>query len=97
MLYMGEDLNRQLRPILQKTLKPGSRIVSHRFTMGPEWKPDHTETYKGKDGDVYLLHVWTIKEAKKDDGKKDDGKKENKDEKKEEKKEAKKEGSGKDK
>jgi uncharacterized protein (TIGR03000 family) len=97
MLYMGEDLNRQLRPILQKTLKPGSRIVSHRFTMGPEWRPDHTETYKGKDGDVYLLHLWTIKEAKKDDGKKDDGKKENKDQKKEEKKDAKKEGGGKDK
>jgi uncharacterized protein (TIGR03000 family) len=97
MLYMGEDLNRQLRPILQKTLKPGSRVVSHRFTMGPEWTPDHTETYKGKDGDVYLIHLWTIKETKKDDGKKDDGKKENKDQKKEEKKDAKKEGGGKDK
>ena len=41
MLYMGDDLNLQLRPILQKTLKPGSRIVSHRFTMG-DWKPDKT-------------------------------------------------------
>jgi uncharacterized protein (TIGR03000 family) len=97
MLYMGEDLNRQLRPILQKTLKPGSRIVSHRFTMGPEWKPDHTETYKGMDGDVYLIHLWTIKETKKDDGKKNDGKKESKEEKKEVKKDAGKEGGGKDK
>jgi uncharacterized protein (TIGR03000 family) len=76
MLYMGEELNRQLRPILQKTLKPGSRVVSHRFTMGPEWKPDHTDNIKGKDGDTYLLHLWTIKETKKEEPKKEEGKKE---------------------
>jgi len=81
MLYMGEDLNRQLRPILQKTLKPGSRIVSHRFTLGPEWKPDKTETIQGQDGDTYLVHLWTVKattkeEAKKEEGKKEEGKKE---------------------
>jgi cyclopropane fatty-acyl-phospholipid synthase-like methyltransferase len=76
LLYMGEDLNRQLKPILQKTLKPGSRIVSHRFTMGPDWKPDRTETIKGKDGDTYLLHLWTIKDAKKDEPKKEEAKKE---------------------
>lgn len=79
MLYMGEDLNRQLRPILQKTLKPGTRIVSHRFTMGPEWKPDRTERIKGKDGDTYALHLWTIKattkvEPRKEDAKRDDKK-----------------------
>src|SRR5262249_47538179 len=42
-LYMGNELNLQLRPILQKELKPGTRIVSHRFTMG-DWKPLKTET-----------------------------------------------------
>src|SRR5262249_21009267 len=39
LLYMGNDINYRLRPILQETLKPGSRVVSHRFDMG-EWKPD---------------------------------------------------------
>jgi uncharacterized protein (TIGR03000 family) len=76
MIYMGEDLNRQMRPILQKTLKPGARVVSHRFTMGPEWKPDKTETIKGQDGDMYLLHLWTIKETTKDEAKKEEAKKE---------------------
>ena len=96
MLYMGEDLNRQLRPILQKTLKPGSRIVSHRFTLGPEWRPDKTETITGKDGDTYLVHSWTVKGTNKDEPKKDEGKKE--DAKKEEaKKDAKKDGAKKDK
>jgi uncharacterized protein (TIGR03000 family) len=60
MLYMGEDINLRLRPILQKTLKPGSRIVSHRFSMG-DWKPDKSETFQGADGDEYTIHLWTIK------------------------------------
>jgi len=59
MLYMGDDVNLRLRPILQKTLKPGSRIVSHRFGMG-HWKPDRTETFDGEDGEEYTLHLWTI-------------------------------------
>src|SRR5262249_44833716 len=42
MLYMGDDINLRLRPILKSTLKPGSRIVSHRFTMG-DWQPDKRE------------------------------------------------------
>jgi uncharacterized protein (TIGR03000 family) len=96
MVYMGEDLNRQLRPILQKTLKPGARVVSHRFTMGPEWKPDRTETIKGIDGDTYLLHLWTIKETTKEEAKKEEVKKQ--DAKKEEaKKDEKKDGAKKDK
>jgi uncharacterized protein (TIGR03000 family) len=60
MLYMGDDVNLLLRPILQKTLKPGSRIVSHRFGMG-DWEPDKTETFNAKDGDEYTIHLWTIK------------------------------------
>jgi uncharacterized protein (TIGR03000 family) len=59
-LYMGEELNRQLRPILQKALKPGTRIVSHRFTMG-DWKPIKTETIVDQ-GEKYLIHLWKIGE-----------------------------------
>jgi uncharacterized protein (TIGR03000 family) len=61
LLYMGDDLNNALKPNLLKTLKPGSRIVSHRFTMG-DWKPDKSITVKGNDGEEYNLHLWTIKE-----------------------------------
>ena len=57
-LYMGEDVNLRLRPILLKTLKPGSRVVSHRFTMG-DWKPLKTETIV-KDGENYSIHLWQI-------------------------------------
>lgn len=60
-LYMGNDLNLAVRPALQKTLKPGSRIVSHRFTMG-DWQPDKTENITDNSGTKYQIHLWTIKE-----------------------------------
>lgn len=67
MLYMGNDLNLGVRPALRKTLKPGSRVVSHRFTMG-DWEPDRTIKVRDKAGEEYLLHLWTItdKDAAKD-------------------------------
>lgn len=58
MLYMGNDLNERMRPMLRKTLKPGSRVVSHRFLMG-DWKPNKTVTIN-VDGDDYDLHLWVI-------------------------------------
>jgi SAM-dependent methyltransferase len=38
-LYLSHQANLDLRARLIRTLKPGSRIVSHRFGMG-EWTPD---------------------------------------------------------
>jgi len=38
-LYVLESTNIKLRPYLMKNLKPGSRVVSHRYKMG-EWQPD---------------------------------------------------------
>jgi len=64
LLYMGNEFNNLLRPILEKQLKPGARIVSHRFVIG-DWAPDKTIKVTGQDGDEYTLHVWTVKEKKK--------------------------------
>jgi uncharacterized protein (TIGR03000 family) len=60
-LYMGNEFDMLIRPLLWKQLKVGTRVVSHRFTMG-DWKPDKTLTIMGADGDEYLLHIWTITE-----------------------------------
>jgi cyclopropane fatty-acyl-phospholipid synthase-like methyltransferase len=69
LLYMGDDINQRLKPILQKTLKPGSRVVSHRFLMGDDWPPDRSEHAKatmGEDaGYEHDIHLWTIKGTKK--------------------------------
>ncbi len=61
LLYMSDELNKQLRPDLQKILKPGARIVSHRFTMG-DWKPDKTEKVDISHDypEEKLIHLWTI-------------------------------------
>jgi uncharacterized protein (TIGR03000 family) len=64
LLYIGDDLGKGLSPVLQKLLKPGARVVSHRFTLG-DWAPDKTVTIKGQDGDEYTLHYWEVKEKKK--------------------------------
>lgn len=64
MLYMGDDLNLRLRPLLQKALRPGARVVSHRFRMG-DWQPTKTITYRANDGWEYELHLWVIGDTKK--------------------------------
>lgn len=64
LIYIGDDLGERISPLLQKVLKPGTRIVSHRFNLG-EWKPDKTVTVKGADGDEYTLHYWVVKEKDK--------------------------------
>ena len=61
-LYMGDEFNALMRPILWKQLPVGSRVVSHRFTMG-DWKPDQTIKVLGNDGDEYELHLWKITDA----------------------------------
>jgi len=62
-LYMGNEFNNLLRPILERQLKPGTRIVSHRFILG-DWAPDRSITVMGADGDEYRLHLWVVKDSK---------------------------------
>jgi SAM-dependent methyltransferase len=45
-LYMLPDFNAKLRPILDRQLKPGTRVVSHDFEI-PGWVPDKVESVKG--------------------------------------------------
>jgi precorrin-6B methylase 2 len=54
-LYLLPSLNKKLRPKLWKELKPGSRVVSHAFDMGDEWKPDQTLDVDGR-----TVYFWTI-------------------------------------
>jgi uncharacterized protein (TIGR03000 family) len=60
-LYMGDHFDMLIRPVLWKQLKVGSRVVSHRFTMG-DWKPDRTVSISSAEGGDYELHLWTITE-----------------------------------
>ncbi len=53
-LYLLPSLNLKLRPTLWRTLKPGTRIVSHDFDMG-DWKPEQTLNVDGA-----TVYYWTI-------------------------------------
>ena len=41
-LYLLQSVNERLRPKLVRELKPGTRVVSHVFNMGPEWPPERS-------------------------------------------------------
>jgi hypothetical protein len=43
--YLSDPLNGSLRSTLQKSMKPGSRIVSHSFLMSDWKRPIATYTY----------------------------------------------------
>jgi SAM-dependent methyltransferase len=59
-LYLLQTLNEKLRPKLQK-LQPGTRIVSHAFSMGSEWPPDKTEEVPTKDRGTVTIYYWVVK------------------------------------
>jgi SAM-dependent methyltransferase len=59
-LYLLQNLNEKLRPKLQK-LKPGTRIVSHAFSMGTEWPADKTEEVQTKDRGTVTIYYWVVK------------------------------------
>jgi SAM-dependent methyltransferase len=54
-LYLLQSLNERLRPKLVRELKPGARVVSHVFNMGPEWPPQKTVTVGAS-----RVFLWTI-------------------------------------
>ena len=54
MLYLGEDLNTRLWPKLRRDLKPGTRVVSHRFIIRGV-PPERTVEVHG-----VQLHFWKI-------------------------------------
>jgi len=55
-LYLLNRLNLKLRPKLWKELKPGTRVVSHAFSM-EDWEPDQKINVDGR-----TVFFWTIRD-----------------------------------
>ena len=57
-LFLSPEVNARLRPKLTSQLKPGSRIVSHRYGIG-DWVPERTDTLsvRGTSNHIFLWHV----------------------------------------
>ena len=57
--YLLSASNLKLRPILTGQLKPGSRIITHNFSMG-DWAPEKYETFAdatGRSRTIYLYRA----------------------------------------
>jgi len=57
-LYLLGSANALLRPVLTKQLRPGARIVSHAFSMGPTWPADKIDQFTTSRGDEITLYLW---------------------------------------
>jgi SAM-dependent methyltransferase len=60
-LYLLTSSNERLRPMLQRQLKPGARIVSHAFSMGRGWPADKIDQFVSARGDEVTLYLWRVK------------------------------------
>jgi cyclopropane fatty-acyl-phospholipid synthase-like methyltransferase len=57
-LYLYPELNAKLLPKMRSELKPGARVVSHRFRIG-DWAPDRMETI-WSDTMAHEIYGWTV-------------------------------------
>lgn len=53
-MYLLPEVNLKLRPKILDEMKPGSRIVSHAFTMG-DWQPDKHEVVDSRN-----IYLWVV-------------------------------------
>jgi SAM-dependent methyltransferase len=53
-MYLLPDINLQLRPRILTELRPGTRVLSHNFTMG-DWRPDAEEEM-----DASHIYMWIV-------------------------------------
>ena len=60
-LYMDAESNAKLRPLLEKYLKPGARVISHNAEI-PGWKATRIE--KTQDRQVHTVYLYEIPAVK---------------------------------
>ena len=53
-MYLLQGVNLQLRPKILSDLRPGSRVVSHAFSMN-DWEPDEHVNLNGRN-----LYLWIV-------------------------------------
>ena len=56
-LYLLTSVNERLRPILEKQLRPGTRVVSHDFKI-PGWEPEKVVEVTSDDGMSHTVYLY---------------------------------------
>jgi cyclopropane fatty-acyl-phospholipid synthase-like methyltransferase len=59
-MYLYPGANLRLRTAIMRQLKPGSRVVSHNFSMG-DWQPDRVEQMTDSAGSLRTIYIWRIR------------------------------------
>ncbi len=57
-LYLLTSSNERLRPILEKSLRAGARVISHDFEMHG-WRPDRIETVEAT-GRTHVIYIYRM-------------------------------------
>jgi len=60
-LYLTTDVNEELRPRLEKFLKPGARVISHDYPVAG-WKPTKMELQDGQKHRIYVYEMPPVKQ-----------------------------------
>jgi SAM-dependent methyltransferase len=58
-MFLLTTINEQLRPKLLEELRPGTRVVSHKFGMG-DWAPDRHIALAGPSATTHEIFMWVI-------------------------------------
>lgn len=58
-MFLLTTINEQLRPQLLEELRPGTRVISHKFGMG-EWAPDRHIALAGPSATTHEIFMWVI-------------------------------------
>ena len=58
-LYLLPDVNQRLRPRLEEELRPGTRVVSHNYSMDT-WKAEQEETVTSADGGSHTVFLYVM-------------------------------------
>jgi protein-L-isoaspartate O-methyltransferase len=61
-MYLATDANEELRPNLEKFLKPGARVVTHDYAV-PGWKPKVVD--KDPDAHGHIIYLYEMAAKKK--------------------------------
>jgi len=62
-MYLYPNANLRLRRAIRSQLKPGSRVVSHKFGMG-DWTPAKIEQLKDSTGLMRTIYLWRIEASR---------------------------------
>ena len=61
-MYLVDWSTSKVLPMIQRSMKPGTRVVSHSFPI-PEWTPSKVETFIDATGSKRTLYLWVVGEA----------------------------------